>query len=1016
MKKYTNADRNWIYDPETVSVNRLPAHSDHQWKSGEGSTDTTDRVLLNGSWYFAWAETPESGDTEFYKEKRDLSEMGEITVPGCLELQGYGQVRYTNSTYEWDGAENLIPPQIPVKNNPVGRYIRTVNIPEEWNGKQIVIRFDGVGSAMFLWVNGRFAGYNEGSFTPAEFDITEYLHQGENRIAVEAVKYCTGSWMEDQDFFRYSGIFRDVTLFALPEMHVEDVFVWTEKIREDAGSARISAAIKYRLRTDTGCLHWIVTDENGKTAAEEICAGFPEKLDITVKDPLLWNAEEPHLYELKLILQNDRGETVEKAKVSFGIRTVEVKDSMLLVNGRRIVFRGVNRHEFSLTGGRTVTAEEMLLDIRFMKENNINAVRTCHYPDVSLWYELCDKHGVYLIDETNLESHGSWATAHGEDPEYNVPGSRQEWTAAALDRVTAMLERDKNHPSVIMWSLGNESYAGDVMRKMYQLFHARDSRPVHYEGVCHCREYDDISDVESRMYLPPDGCEEYLKNDPDKPFLLCEYMHAMGNSLGGMKAYTDLEKYPQYAGGFIWDYIDQAALLDEDGACRTAYGGDFGDYPNAGNFCGDGIIYADRTISPKVCEAKALYAPVSIAAETEFVTVRNRNFFTDTSGYRFIAELYENGGKTAEREISVPSAAPGETVRAEHGFAEALLKAGSGKEMLVRVRALTACGTEMVPAGHEIAFGEFVCGKYSGRESGERADDYEIIKGGDIVGVRGKDFLIRFPLGQPFQLSARYDGKEIFRHSHRIALWRALTDNDRGNAQQFRLASAKAAEYGQYMTHAEYTETDGLLTVKYEISLPKAVGEAVKGNLSYKVRRDGSIDVIAELPAGSGFAEIPAFGVSMELRKEFSEVSWYGYGPEENYPDRNHGVKLERFVTSAAELPVKYLKPQECGNHTGVREIRVTDQNGSGVCFSMLDCPLNASVLPYSAEELENAYHSYDLPQQQAVHVRILAAIEGVGGIDSWGALPQDSCRIFPENGFSLTFRMRPVRSTKSIQ
>lgn len=1006
-----HADRNWIYDPETVFVNRLPAHSDHRWEAQGSDTGAPDRISLNGAWYFEWAETPQTGDTEFYKEGKDLSSMAEITVPGCLELQGYGRIRYTNSTYEWDGAEELIPPQIPVKYNPAGRYIRLFSLPDGWAGRQIIIRFDGVGSAMFLWVNGKFAGYNEGSFTQAEFDITDFLHPGENRIAVEAVKYCTGSWMEDQDFFRYSGIFRDVTVSALPEMHVNDIFVRTEKITGDGKSSVISAELQYILREQTGCLGYTVTDADGRSVVNEICSGFPEKIACTIEKPHLWNAEEPYLYELVLTLRNDQGRIVETAHTMFGIRTVEIRDSILLVNGKRIIFRGVNRHEFSLTGGRTVTDEEMHFDIRFMKENNINAVRTCHYPDVSLWYDLCDLHGIYLIDETNLESHGSWATAHGEDPAYNVPGSRMEWTAAALDRVDAMLERDKNHPSVILWSLGNESYAGEVMRKMYARFHDRDdSRPVHYEGVCHCREFDDISDVESRMYLPPDGCEAYLQNAPKKPFMLCEYMHAMGNSLGGMKAYTDLEKYPQYAGGFIWDYIDQAALLAEDGETRIAYGGDFDDYPNAGNFCGDGILYANRTVSPKVCEAKALYAQVSISVDERFVTVTNRNFFTDTSGYRFIAALYENGVKLCEKERSIPAAAPGERVCAEHGFAEQLAAASDGKEMLVRVTAVTAAGTALVPAGHEVSFGEFVCGKYAPAAAENTGEAYDIIRGGDIVGARGKDFLIRFPLCPPFQISVRYDGREIFRHSPKIVLWRALTDNDRGNAQGFRMAAAKAAEYGQRMTHAEFSEEDGLLTVRYEISLPKAGGEAVKARLCYAVLKDGSLDVHAELPAGSGIPEIPAFGISMEVKKEFSEAAFYGYGPEENYPDRDHGVKLGRFAVSADELPVKYLKPQECGNHTGVRELRLTDPEGFGVCFGAAEEPFSASVLPYSADELETAYHAYDLPPQQEVHVRILSAIEGVGGIDSWGALPQEEYRIFPDKGCSLRFRMTPLR------
>ena len=620
----------WLKNPEIFEVNREKAHSDHLCTVNGQQL----KQSLNGTWKFNYCESPDNRPADFYMVDFDVTNFDEIKVPGHIQLQGYDKPQYVNTQYPWEGQEKLLPPQIPQKRNPVGSYVKFFDIDKALIGKDTYISFQGVETAIYVWLNGEFVGYSEDSFTPSEFSITPYLKEKNNKLAVEVYRYSTASWLEDQDFWRFSGIFRDVYLYAVPEIHVRDMKVISDYDYEN-GNGILTTELDIIGEKDY-LIKLTLIDKNGNKVYESDTA------DVTASIPNVqpWSAEQPDLYTLTAEITAD-GEIIETAETKVGFRTFELKNGIMCLNGKRIIFKGINRHEWNAEGGRVVTEEDMLWDIRFMKRNNINAVRTCHYPNNSLWYKLCDEYGIYLIAETNLESHGTWQKMGACEPSINIPASLPEWKKACLDRARSMYERDKNHASVLIWSCGNESYCGDDIAAMADYFHEVDkTRLVHYEGVVWNRKYDHITDMESRMYAKPCEVEEYLKQNTGKPYISCEYMHAMGNSLGGMKLYTDLEdKYEAYQGGFIWDYIDQS--LYKDGV--LVYGGDFDDRASDYGFCTNGIVYADRTYSPKVCEAKQLYSNIRMSIKDKVLTIENRNLFVGTAGYIFKVALEKEG-------------------------------------------------------------------------------------------------------------------------------------------------------------------------------------------------------------------------------------------------------------------------------------------------------------------------------------------------------------------------------------
>ena len=1044
MKGVTEASLKWLEDPEVFAVNRIDAHSDHDYSIGSGETggEKKCRQSLNGTWKFAYAPNPDSRQADFYREDFDDSGFGEIQVPGHIQLQGYDRCHYTNTPYPWDGKEALLPPMVSKTDNPVGSYVKEFETERGLAGKRLFLSFQGVESAFYVWLNGTFIGYSEDSFTPAEFEITDVVREGTNRLAVEVYKRSTGSWLEDQDFWRFSGIFREVYLYAVPQVHIRDL-----KVIADTDETFTEG----RLRV---C--WDLTGED--LSGVSVCGRLKDAQGNTVlhaqgrtenqweavlPHAKLWSAEDPNLYTLELEVSQD-GTLLETVAETVGFRHFEIVDGVMCLNGKRIIFRGVNRHEFDWKRGRAVTKEDMIFDILFMKQNNINAVRTCHYPNQNLWYRLCDRYGIYLIDETNLETHGSWQKLGMVEPSWNVPGSRPEWKAAVVDRARSMYERDKNHPSVLIWSCGNESYAGEDIAAMTDFFHAQDkTRPVHYEGVFHNRAFDRISDMESRMYAKPADIIEYLEQHPAKPYISCEYMHAMGNSCGGMHLYTELEdRYEQYQGGFIWDYIDQAILAkNEQGEDYLAYGGDFDDRPSDYEFCGNGILFADRTVTPKVQEVRLLYAPVLLTPDRQGVTIRNRNNYVTTKGYLFRMAVLKDGEEIASKEFTAVVEA-----LAEGYVPLELPKTEEPGEYTIQVTAHLAQDTLWAKAGHEISFGQYVyeigertsteadpagtawqdvplslaknAGKdfdrflaYAGGpvwESQEASGGFRIVIGDSNIGIFGDKFSVGFSASEFGLSSLVYDGTEYITRTPKATFWRACTDNDRGCAHGFDTSMWLPAGLFLRRKDLRIERTADQIRVTFIWEIPSANG--TRYQVSYLTGQDGVVHVHAVYSGAEGLPELPAFGMEWKLKERYQNIRYYGLGPDENYFDRKHGARLGIFDTTVKENMTPYLVPQECGNRTGVRWVTLTDEKGRGLCFTAEDKPFECSALPYGTLEIEQAMHPAELGKPHYTWLRILACQMGVGGDDSWGAPVHEQYRIPSDRPIEVSYRISPVR------
>ncbi len=1027
------ANLEWLENPEVFRVNREDAHSDHEYyrnyEDMKGDSLGSFMQSLNGTWKFSYSENPSGRETDFYKEDYYVDAWNDIKVPGHIQMQGYDRCQYINTMYPWDGQEFLRPPYISKEYNPVGSYVTFFDLNENIKGEDsIYISFQGVETAMYLWLNGEFVGYAEDSFTPSNFNITDLVREKNNKLAVEVYKRSSASWIEDQDFFRFSGIFRDVYIYAEPKLHLKDVF-----IRADYDYIKGSGKFTFEsllsgseIECDSSKEMKIVL--KGKRDDKDM----EEKLfyfdniyaskqlffwDIENIKP--WSSEEPNLYDLYVELYSN-GELVEVSNLKVGFRTFEMKNGIMCLNGKRIIFKGINRHEFGCDSGRVLTKEEMLWDVIFMKQHNINAVRTCHYPNNSYWYKLCDEYGIYLIDEANLESHGSWQKLGAVEPGWNVPGSLPEWREAVVDRAKNMLERDKNHASILIWSCGNESYAGDDIAAMSKYFHDRDNtRLVHYEGVFHNRAYDYISDMESRMYAKPQDIEEYLNLNTGKPYISCEYMHAMGNSCGGLKLYTDLEdKYEAYQGGFIWDYIDQSIYRERpDGTKVLAYGGDFDDRATDYGFCTNGIVYADRRISPKATEVKALYSNLKINVNKGSFTVRNDNLFQDTSAYEFDIVYLQQGVVLSTQTMEcMVEAGETRTFSFELDYCDNKLF-----EYTIRVIAKLKTDTIWADKNYEVAFGEYTFkestsyGSVIEAVSESRGLNAKVIYGDVCIGVKGDNFYAQLNKSEGGLTSLVVNGKELITRTPKVSFWRAQTDNDNGCKLSYDAKYVKNNDKdtsmiihkGQWLvaskcavcnpSDVEVLETEKSLkaTFKYITgALPK-----ISYTVTYDIHFNGLIYVEVDYPgyqgdfgpvenyeAGGPMADMPLMSMDFKVKNSFENVHYYGMGPDENYIDRNNGVRLGAYTTTAKDNFSAYLNPQECGNRTGVRSVSVEDNECNGISFYACEEPFEMSVLPYSPYELEEALHIEELPDTEFNWVRIIAKQMGVGGDDSWGA------------------------------
>lgn len=1020
--KSRNPRISWLENPEVFEVNRNKAHSDHVYPFfQEAGSEGIGFMLLDGVWDFCWEEQPpeyalreeeDSDGVAFYKAAFEEKNWGTIQVPGHVQLQGYDNCHYVNTMYPWDGRSEIRPPAIDWENAPAGSYIREFIITDQEKDfleKRVFVSFQGVETAFYVWCNGQFAGYGEDGFTPSEYELTGTLHPGVNRLEVRVYKRSSASWIEDQDFFRFTGIFRSVYLYCVPEIHVEDLFI-KAYLTDDYRDGLLD--VEFTMENPNGCSYEVrlaLEDAGRIIKTEAVKVRMEKSCSISLgKIPNVhpWSAEDPFRYLLHIELWGEDG-----CKESFlqpvGFRSFELKNGRMCLNGRPIAFHGINRHEFDWHRGRAVTADDMLYDIRFLKQHNINAVRTCHYPNQSLWYELCDRYGIYVMDEANLESHGSWQKMGACEPSWNVPGSLPQWKACVTDRARSMAERDKNHPSVLIWSCGNESYAGEDIRAMSRWFKERDpGRLVHYEGVFWNREFEDISDMESQMYTPPERVREFLENNTKKPFIMCEYMHAMGNSLGGMDRYMALEyEYPAYQGGFIWDMIDQAvARQGKDGKEYPAYGGDFGDRPTDWQFCGNGILYPDRSISPKAAEVKAQYAAVrlKISPERRQIQIENQQLFSDLSDLAFVLTVLRNGEKWKIFPFKA-QAAPGTCAVYsfdETGFTDDT-SLEDGKEYILRVSVHLSKDTLWAEKGYELAFSEAVLpGNW--KMERKRFIPARMIDGDVNLGVILGEMQLMFSYQDGGLVSLkRKDGIQWMIRPPVPVYWRASTDNDRGNgfAKESRLWLAKTLFPEISKGKAEIRETDkeAELTFTWEDT-----------TVTYRMRKDGMLGVRAHFHGKKGYPSLPVFGLAFELPEQVSRFSWYGRGPWENYPDRRAGAGLGVYESTKKEQLARYLKPQECGMHMDTRRLVLETKDGEKLLFEAEDKPFHFSLLPYSPIELETALHREELPAQSHTWAVIAGAVRGVGGNDSWGApvypkyeIPGDRDIIFE---FSMGF------------
>lgn len=1030
-------DYNQVRNPEYFKDNRLDAHSSHKYYSSLDAMELEDeefKYSLNGLWKFHYAKNYRSTIQGFEKEEYCCKSWDDIRVPAHIQMEGYDVPQYANVQYPWEGKEYIVPGEIPEEFNPVASYVKYFEVPDNMKGKRIFISFHGAESGLAVWLNGEFVGYSEDSFTPSEFELTPYIKDGKNKLAAQVFKWTSSSWCEDQDFFRFSGLYRDVYMYTIPEVHITDLRVRT-LLDDTFTKADLEIKVKASAK---GKIRLTLSHKGEHICQQENPLEKDSTFVIQTEHPELWSAEVPNLYDLLLEVMNENGDVVEVVPQKVGFRRFEMKNNLMTLNGKRIVFKGVNRHEFSSSTGRYVKKEDVIKDIITMKQNNINAIRTSHYPDETMIYELCDEFGLYMIAENNMESHGSWdaPAVYAGDKSGIVPMDNPKWLAMMLDRVNSMYQRDKNHPSILIWSCGNESYGGKDIYEMSRFYKNQDpTRLVHYEGVFHDRRYNDTSDMESQMYTSVENIKKFLEKDRTKPFICCEYTHAMGNSCGAMHKYTDLtDTEPLYQGGFIWDYIDQSIYKkDRYGKEFQAYGGDFGERPTDYNFSGNGIAYGgDREPSPKMQEVKFNYQNITAEVTADTVKVINKNLFVNTNTFDCKVTLAKNG-KVIRTEALETAVEPLSTKEYKLPFG----KAEAVGEYTVTVSFHLKEEKVWASAGHEIAFGQYVYqvkedvpdGKSDSAETAITAEKDvcvsdafvkkpQIIRSTHNIGVRGEHFEVMFSVLNGGLVSYKYAGKEMIEAIPKPNFWRAPTDNDCGNLMQMRYAQWKIAS--MYLSHKEYRkgaygpsnlpqaeETDHSVKVTFTYLMPTT--PASECQLTYEVFGDGKVKTTLTYDPVKELGDMPEFGVIFKFNADYDNVQWYGLGEAETYADRKKGAKLGIYQNKIVDNIARYMVPQECGAKEEVRWAKVTDRKGRGMYFEMDREPVMFSALPYTPHEMENAMHPYELPQIHYTVVRVAKGQMGIGGDDSWGAYTHPEYLLNADGKMEFSFSFKGI-------
>ena len=997
-------------DPKVNAVNRAPMHtnyfayeSDHAAKKGI-KENSANFMTLNGTWKFNWVKDADSRPTDFWKVGFNDKGWNDIPVPGVWELHGYGDPIYVNIGYAWRNQFENNPPYVPNEENHVGSYRREITVPASWKGKDIIAHFGSATSNMYLWVNGKYVGYSEDSKLEAEFNLTPYLKPGQkNLIAFQVFRWCDGSYLEDQDFFRYSGVGRDCYLYARDKKRIEDIRVTPDL---DANYKNGSLSVVLNLK-GSGKVNLTLKDASGKEVATAQATKGTATLE--VENPHKWTAETPYLYTLYASLEGSD----EVIPVKVGFRKVELKNAQVLVNGQPILFKGANRHEMDPDGGYVISKERMIQDIQVMKQFNLNAVRTCHYPDNNLWYELCDQYGIYVVAEANIESHGM-----GYDEK--TLAKRDDYTLAHLERNQRNVQRSFNHPSVLIWSLGNEAGYGPNFEKAYDWIKAEDpSRLVQYEQAGKTGK----TDIYCPMYLGYDRCEEYSKDEQyQKPLIQCEYAHAMGNSEGGFKEYWDIiRKYPKYQGGFIWDFVDQSVRwTGKNGKMIYAYGGDFNRFDASDiNFCDNGLISPDRVPNPHMYEVGYFYqniwtSPADI--KNGEISIFNEYFSRDLSAYYMEWQVLKGGEVMRSGRVEDLNVGPQQTVK---------MKLPIGKtcqctEWLLNVAYKLKNTEGLLPAGHTVAKQQLVLNPYKAPSmelKNQAKSNWEVVeptlKENDerYLIVDGENFRIEFDKLNGYLSKYQVNGLDMMKEGSYLKpnFWRAPTDNDFGAYLQRRYAVWKNPTIKLVSLQQRIANQQAIIEVAYE--LPEV---SAKLNLTYVINNEGAMKVTQKMTADKNakVANMFRFGMQMQMPRNFDQVEYYGRGPVENYIDRKANADLGIYRQSVAEQFYSYIRPQETGTKSDLRWWKTLNAAGRGIQVVAAE-PFSASALHYTIESLDEGTHkqqghSPEVEEADLTNFCFDLIQAGLGCEDSWGRIARPEYQV-PYGDYEFTFIFKPM-------
>ena len=1010
-------------DPQVNEINRAPMHStffayeDLESASVSVKEKSANYMTLNGTWKFFWVANADERPTDFYRIGYNDKGWDDMQVPAVWELNGYGDPIYVNVGYAWRNQYKNNPPYVPVEKNHVGSYRKEIIVPADWKGKDIIAHFGSVTSNMYLWINGKFVGYSEDSKLEAEFDVTKYLKPGEeNLIAFQVFRWCDGTYLEDQDFFRYSGVGRDCYLYARNKNRIDDIRI-TPDLDSNYKDGKLDVELKLKGNNK---VKLELLDACGNVVAEKEVKGSGNvNTDLQLENPVKWTAETPYLYTLRASVS--KGSVItEVVPVNVGFRKIEIKNAQILVNGQPVLFKGANRHEMDPDGGYVVSRERMLQDIQIMKKFNINAVRTCHYPDDAYWYELCDKYGIYMVAEANIESHGM---GYGE----NTLAKNKKYAKAHMERNIRNVQRNFNHPSIIFWSLGNEAGYGPNFEAAYDWIKAEDpSRAVQYEQAGKTGK----TDIFCPMYYRYKGCEEYSKDaNSEKPLIQCEYAHAMGNSEGGFKEYWDLvRKYPKYQGGFIWDFVDQSCRwTGENGKMIYAYGGDFNRFDASdNNFCDNGLISPDRVPNPHMYEVGYFYqniwtTPADLSKGE--LNIYNENFFTDLSSYRMEWQLLKDGKIVRSGILDNLKVEPQQIAKVKLDLGET----DNTGEWLLNVSYVQKITEHLLPAGHVVARNQIVVRPYEAPEMQIANVAQSNIKvsqpvvndeNSNCLEISGESFNIQFNKSNGFMDYYEVNGTAMIKEGAQLTpnFWRAPTDNDYGAGLQKKNAVWRNPE--MKLLSLNHDVVDGMVVVSAEYEM-KSV--SAKLNIEYTVNNVGAVKVTQKMISDKSakVADMFRFGMQLVMPESFEKIIYYGRGPIENYSDRNHSADLGIYNQTVTEQFYPYIRPQENGTKTDIRWWKLLNNEGKGLIF-VSESPFSASALHYTIESLDDGEqkdqrHSFEVEPSPLTNFLIDKAQQGLACEDSWGAIPLPQYRL-PYGDYEFTFIMTPVSDVFFIE